>query len=64
MKPLKTERLTIRHIVADDWKSIKDIWVDFNTSALSLYDMPHNTDDEDVQRRIAKWAAANRHGTQ
>ena len=56
---LKTERLTIRHIVADDWKSIKEIWVDFNASALSQYDKPHSTDDEDVRQRIAKWAAAN-----
>ena len=56
---LKTDRLTIRHIEADDWKSIKEIWVDFNSSALSQYDIPHNTDDEDVQRRIAKWAGAN-----
>ena len=56
---LKTERLTIRHIVADDWKSIKDVWVDFNTSALSQYDKPHITDDEDVRARIAKWAGAN-----
>ena len=56
---LKTERLTIRHVVADDWKSIRDIWVDFNTSALSQYDKPHITDDADVQPRIAKWAAAN-----
>ncbi|MBR2446281.1 MAG: hypothetical protein IKB28_06400 [Clostridia bacterium] len=51
---LKTERLTIRHIVADDWKSIKEIWVDFNTSALSQYDKPHITDNADVQPRIAK----------
>ena len=35
---LKTERLTIRHIVADDWKSIKDIWVDFNLSEFAQYD--------------------------
>ena len=56
---IKTDRLTIRHIEADDWKSIKEIWVDFNSSALSQYDKPHNTDDEDVQRRIAKWAGAN-----
>ena len=56
---LKTDRLTIRHIVPDDWKSIKEIWVDFTSSALSQYDKPHNTDDEDVQRRIAKWAGAN-----
>ena len=45
---IETERLTIRPIVADDWKSIKEIWVDFNTSALSQYDKPHITDDADV----------------
>lgn len=56
---LKTERLIIRHIVADDWKSIKYIWVDFNTSDLSQYDKPHNTDDADVEQRITKWAEAN-----
>ena len=56
---LKTERLTIRHIVADDWKSIKDIWVDFNSSEFAQYDKPHNTDDTDVQPRIAKWASFN-----
>ena len=27
---LNTERLTIRHIVADDWKRIQEIWMDFN----------------------------------
>ena len=32
---LKTERLNIRHIEPDDWKSIKEIWIDFNTSSLS-----------------------------
>ena len=56
---IKTDRLTIRHIVPDDWKHIREIWVDFNSSALSQYDKPHNTEDEDVQRRIAKWAGAN-----
>lgn len=56
---LKTERLTIRHIVADDWKSIQGIWVDFSASSYAKYDKPHDTDDGDVQTRIAKWAAAN-----
>ena len=56
---LKTERLTIRHIVADDWKSIKEIWVDFNASEYAQYDMPHITDDADVKARMEKWAAAN-----
>ena len=56
---IKTDRLTIRHIMSDDWKSIKEIWVDFNSSIFSQYDKPHITDDADVQPRIAKWAAAN-----
>lgn len=56
---IKTDRLTIRHIMPDDWKSIKEIWVNFNASTFSQYDMPHSTDNEDVQRRIAKWADAN-----
>lgn len=29
---LKTDRLTIRHIEADDWKSIRDIWLDLKSS--------------------------------
>lgn len=63
MNPIKTERLTLRPIVAEDWKAIKDIWVDFNASAFSRYDKPHITDDADVRERIAKWANANS-GTQ
>ena len=56
---LKTERLNIRHVVADDWKSIRDIWVDFNSSEYAKYDTPHITEDANVQARIAKWAAVN-----
>lgn len=56
---LKTDRLMIRRIMADDWKCIKEIWMDFNATALSQYDKPHSTTDEDVRARIAKWAAAN-----
>ena len=56
---LKTERLTIRHIVSDDWKNIRDIWVDFNASEYAQYDTLHITEDANVQARIAKWAAAN-----
>lgn len=56
---IKTERLTIRHITADDWRRIQEIWIDFNASAFSCYDMPHNTDNDDVRARISRWAAAN-----
>lgn len=57
MNEIRTERLTIRHIVADDWRSIKEIWASFNASVFSQYDRPHNTVDADVRARIAKWAA-------
>ncbi len=57
---LKTERLTVRHITAKDWESVKEIWTDFNSEPLSRYDKPHCTDDEDVRKRIAKWAEASK----
>lgn len=53
---LKTERLMIRPITEDDWRSIKDIWVTFNASEFAQYDLPHNTDDKSVRERISKWA--------
>lgn len=59
MNEIKTERLIVRPVVAEDWQSIKEIWIDFNASSYARYDKPHNTDDADVLPRIAKWAAAN-----
>lgn len=57
---LNTDRLLIRHITEDDWKSVRDIWKSFNVSEFAQYDKPHNTDDEDVRVRISKWANANK----
>ncbi len=56
---LQTERLTIRRIKEDDWISIKEIWENFSVSEYAQYDMPHNTNDEDVHARIARWATFN-----
>lgn len=56
---LKTERLTVRRIAAEDWKSIQKIWIDFSASDYAQYDTPHITDDASVQTQIARWAAAN-----
>ena len=56
---LQTNRLTIRRVVEADWVPIKEIWVDFNASDFSQYDMPHNTDDDDVRKRISKWASVS-----
>ena len=61
---MQTERTGIRLITEADWKQLKEIWVDFNRSAYARYDRPHPTDDADVRERIAKWAAANRSGTE
>ena len=61
---IKAERTNIRFIVENDWKQVKEIWEDFNASEYARYDRPHNTDDADVEPRIAKWAAANNAGTE
>lgn len=53
---LKTERLTIRPIRADDWRGIQEIWKDFACSPFARYDMPHDTADEAVRSRIARWS--------
>lgn len=56
---IKTQRLLIRPIVEADWRAVKAIWLDFNKSQYAQYDMPHNTEDEDVRRRMARWEKAN-----
>ena len=48
---IKTERTSIRFIVENDWKQIKEIWEDFNFSEYARYDRPHNTDNVDVLRK-------------
>ena len=57
---LKTERLIIRHITKEDWKSIKKIWVDFKSSKYVRYSTPHSTNDEDVYAEIHKWERENK----
>lgn len=56
---IKTDRLVIRYIREDDWKSIGDIWRDFSSSPFAQYDVPHDFDDENAKIRVAKWARAN-----
>ena len=53
---LKTKRLTIRPIRADDWRAVQAIWEDFQRSAYAQYDRPSSTADADVRSRIARWA--------
>ena len=53
---INTERLTIRYIEENDWKSIQAIWLDFKKSEYVIYDNYKETDSESVKQRIAKWA--------
>lgn len=54
---IRTERLSIRRIRADDWRAIQKIWTDAAKSVYAQYDKPNALDDEAVSLRIAKWAA-------
>ena len=54
---IKTDRLSIRRVQADDWKEIQAIWADAADSAYAQYDKPNDLDDQSVFRRIAKWAS-------
>ena len=53
---LKTDRLTIRRVIEEDWKGLQHIWKDFSISEYAQYDMPHVTADEDVRARVCRWA--------
>ena len=57
---IKTERLTIRHIMEEDWQSIKVIRDDFALSSYSQYDIPISTEESDMRARISKWENANK----
>ena len=56
---IKTERLIIRRIIEEDWRSLQHIWKDFSSSQYAQYDLPHATSDEDVRARVCKWAKFN-----
>ena len=59
MQTIQTKRLTIRPIAAEDWRSIQEIWLNFQSSAFAQYDIPHSTDEKIVRAKIAKWAAVS-----
>lgn len=52
---IKTERLHIRTIQADDWIALKSIWNDFSKSEYAQYDIPHKQEDEKVKELAIKF---------
>ena len=53
---MKTERLEIRRIKAEDWKAIQEIWKDESSSPYAQFDNIKEIDDQSVENRIARWA--------
>ncbi len=60
MMGIKTERLLIRKVVADDWLSLKRIWDDFRESAYAKYDVPHKSDADEIKLQVSRWENANK----
>ncbi|MBD5453452.1 MAG: GNAT family N-acetyltransferase [Lachnospiraceae bacterium] len=56
---IKTERLLIRKVVANDWESIKRIWDDFRVSEYAKYDVPHKSDADEIKLQVNKWENTN-----
>ena len=55
---IKSKRLDIRRIIGSDWKAIQEIWMEVSKIEYAKYDEPKNTKDEEVKKRIEKWASA------
>ena len=56
---IKTERLLIRKVAANDWEGIKRIWDDFQASEYAKYDVPHKSDADEIKSQVSKWENAN-----
>ena len=54
---IKTERLSIRRVCAEDWKAIQAIWVEVSKTMYAQYDTPKDVSDASVKPRIEKWAS-------
>ena len=54
---IKTDRLSIRRVIAEDWKAMQQIWTDISASPYAKYDNPKDTDEALVRSRIERWAS-------
>lgn len=61
---ITTHRLTIRPIIAGDWSAVREIWAALAPLPMARYDKPHDTTPENVQARVARWAAFSAAGTE
>lgn len=50
---IQTKRLSLRRIIAEDWKDIQSIRVSAAKSVCAQYDRPNDLDDASVHTRVA-----------
>ncbi|MCM1182122.1 MAG: GNAT family N-acetyltransferase [Roseburia sp.] len=53
---MKTKRLFIRELAADDWMELKNISENFGKSKYSIYDMPLPVEDEKIKSLCEQFA--------
>ena len=58
IQSMETDRLLIRRVLAEDWESIKEIWQKVGETEYAQYDIPHDTKNSVVQKRIERWASS------
>ena len=61
---LRTDRLLLRPIQAEDWHAIRAIWAALAPLPSAQYDRPFDLTPEHVRSRVSRWAAASAAGTE
>lgn len=56
---LETDRLYIRNLDETDWQEMKKIFIDFNSSKYSVYDMPLPIKDEEIKALTKRFAESD-----
>lgn len=56
---LETERLYIRNLYETDWRAMKKIFIDFNSSKYVIYDKPLPIKDEEIRALTKKFSESN-----
>ena len=51
--------MTIRYLRKEDWRDVRDIWLDFKSSIYSKYDVPQDTDEDSIKEKVALFERAN-----
>ena len=56
---MKTNRLSIRELVSEDWRSMQTIAADFRKSEYAIYDMPLPVEEQEIQALTRQFAESH-----